>query len=350
MIPNKILGMAAITRGSAKRLAVLFLVIAAFLLWAYLTMIRMPGKSYSGPLMPLTGAQTALRDALRRDVEMLASEIGPRGVVRPIELAASADFIERSLQQAGYDVQRQCFDVHGVTCCNLVAQISGSSRADQIIVIGGHYDSVLVDGIFCPGANDNASGVAATLALASAFGGRQTARTLRFVFFVNEEPPYFQQSEMGSWVYAKRCQERDENIVAMLSLETIGCYSDERGSQKYPFPLGLLYPSTGNFITFVGNVGSRKLVRESIGSFRRHAKFPSEGGALPGSMPGVGWSDHWAFWQEGYPAIMVTDTAPYRYPHYHQASDTPDKLDYDRMARVVEGLEQVVVDLANPEQ
>ncbi|MCH8210637.1 MAG: M28 family peptidase, partial [Planctomycetes bacterium] len=115
-------------------------------------------------------------------------------------------------------------------------------------------------------------------------------------------------------------------------------------------PLGLLYPSTGNFITFVGNVGSRKLVRDSIGSFRRHAKFPSEGGALPGSMPGVGWSDHWAFWQEGYPAIMVTDTAPYRYPHYHQASDTPDKLDYDRMARVVEGLEQVVVDLANPEQ
>ena len=350
MIPNKILGMAAITRGSAKRLAVLFLVIAAFLLWAYLTMIRMPGKSYSGLLMPLTGAQAALRDALRRDVEMLASEIGPRGVVRPIELAASADFIERSLQQAGYDVQRQCFDVHGVTCCNLVAQISGSSRADQIIVIGGHYDSVLVDGIFCPGANDNASGVAATLALASAFGGRQTTRTLRFVFFVNEEPPYFQQSEMGSWVYAKRCRERDENIVAMLSLETIGCYSDERGSQKYPFPLGLLYPSTGNFITFVGNVGSRKLVRESIGSFRRHAKFPSEGGAFPGSMPGVGWSDHWAFWQEGYPAIMVTDTAPYRYPHYHQASDTPDKLDYDRMARVVEGLEQVVVDLANPEQ
>jgi len=313
-------------------------------------MIRMPGKSYSGLLMPLTGAQAALRDALRRDVEMLAGEIGPRGVVRPIELVASADFIERSLQQAGYDVQRQCFDVHGVTCCNLVAQISGSSRADQIIVIGGHYDSVLVDGIFCPGANDNASGVAATLALARAFGGRQTARTLRFVFFVNEEPPYFQQSEMGSWVYAKRCRERNENIVAMLSLETIGCYSDERGSQKYPCPRGLLYPSTGNFITFVGNVKSRKLVRDSIGSFRRHAKFPSEGGALPGSMPGVGWSDHWAFWQEGYPAIMVTDTAPYRYPHYHQASDTPDKLDYDRMARVVEGLEQVVVDLANPEQ
>ena len=335
-------------RRAVKRPAVLFVLLFAFLVWAYFTMIRMPGETYRGPLLPLTGTEAALRDALRRDVEMLAGEIGPRGVVRPTELAASADFIERSLQEAGYDVERQCYNVDGVTCCNLAVELSGTSRADEIIVIGGHYDSVLVDGILCPGANDNASGVAATLALARAFGGRQTARTLRFVFFVNEEPPYFQQVEMGSWVYAKRSRQRNENIVAMFSLETIGYYSDERDSQEYPFPLGLLYPSTGNFITFVGNVGSRKLVRESIGSFRRHAKFPSEGGALPGSMPGVGWSDHWAFWQEGYPALMVTDTAPFRYPHYHQASDTPDKLDYDRMARVVDGLERVVSDLANP--
>ncbi len=340
--------MAVITRRSTKWLAVLFLVVAAFLLWAYFTMIRMPGETYRGPLLPLTGTQAALRDALRRDVEMLAGVIGPRGVVRPIELAASADFIERSLQEAGYDVERQCYNVRGVRCCNLAAEIPGTSRADEIIVIGGHYDSVLVDGILCPGANDNASGVAATLALARTFANRQTARTLRFVFFVNEEPPFFQYEEMGSWVYAKRSRERNENIVAMFSLETIGYYSDRPGSQRYPFPLGLLYPSTGNFITFVGNVGSRKLVRESIGSFRRSAEFPSEGGELPGSMPGVGWSDHWAFWQEGYPAIMVTDTAPFRYPHYHQASDTPDKLDYDRLARVVDGLERVVDDLANP--
>lgn len=335
-------------RRAVKRVAVLFVLLCAFLVWVYFTMIRMPGETYRGPLLPLTGTQVALRDALRRDVEMLAGEIGPRGVVRPIQLAASADFIERSLQEAGYEVERQCYNVHGVTCCNLVAELLGTSRADEIVVIGGHYDSVLVDGILCPGANDNASGAAATLALARAFAELSPQRTVRFVLFVNEEPPFFQNPFMGSWVYAKRCRERGENIVAMLSLETIGYYSDERGSQEYPFPLGLLYPSTGNFISFVGNVGSRKLVRESIGSFRRHAKFPSEGGALPGSMPGVGWSDHWAFWQEGYPAIMVTDTAPFRYPHYHQASDTPDKLDYDRMARVVEGLEQVVLDLANP--
>ena len=345
---KKICGLSLMTRGAAIRLAVLFAVALAPLGWAYMTMIRMPGTSFRGTLPPLSDVQRTLRDSLLSDVKMLAGEIGPRGVMEPEALAAAAAFIERSLTDAGYEVARQCFEVGGTLCCNIEAERRGSSLADQIIVIGGHYDSVLVESLPCPGANDNASGAAATLALARAFAELTPQRTVRFVLFVNEEPPFFQNPFMGSWVYAKRCRERGEDIVAMFSLETIGYYSDERGSQKYPFPLGLLYPSTGNFITFVGNVKSRKLVRDSIGSFRRHAKFPSEGGALPGSMPGVGWSDHWAFWQEGYPAIMVTDTAPYRYPHYHEPTDTPDKLDYDRMARVVDGLEQVVWDLANP--
>ncbi|MCI0362486.1 MAG: M28 family peptidase, partial [Phycisphaerales bacterium] len=196
-------------------------------------------------------------------------------------------------------------------------------------------------------ANDNGSGVAATLALARAFAESKPDRTLRFVLFANEEPPYFQTENMGSLVYAKRCRERGENTVAMLSLETIGYYSDAPGSQTYPIkPIGWVYPTTGNFIGFVGNYNSRKLVRQAIKSFRAHAQFPSEGGALPGWIPGVGWSDHWAFWQAGYPAIMLTDTAPFRYPHYHSIHDTPDKLDYDRMARVVDGLRPVVADLA----
>jgi hypothetical protein len=147
-------------------------------------------------------------------------------------------------------------------------------------------------------------------------------------------------------VYARGCKQRGDNIVAMLSLETIGCYLDEPGTQHYPGFFGFLYPSTGNFIGFVGNVGSRGLVRQVVRSFRANAQFPSEGGAIPGFVPGVGWSDHWAFWQEGYPAIMVTDTAPFRYRHYHEPTDTPDKIDYARMARVVGGLEAVVSELA----
>ena len=151
---------------------------------------------------------------------------------------------------------------------------------------------------------------------------------------------------MGSWVYAKECRKQNEKIVSMLSLETIGYYSEKEGSQSYPRPFGWFYPSMGNFISFVGNVKSRSLVRAVVGSFRRLAQFPSEAGAVPGFVPGVGWSDHWSFWQEGYPAIMVTDTAPFRYPHYHQATDTPDKVDYERMARVMTGLTRTIREMA----
>jgi len=133
----------------------------------------------------------------------------------------------------------------------------------------------------------------------------------------------------------------------MIALETIGCYSDEPGSQAYPPLFNLLYPDTGNFIGFVGNLRSRSLVRRMLGLFRRHASFPSEGCAAPGWVTGIGWSDHWSFWEEGFPAIMITDTAPFRYRHYHSTDDTPDKIDYDRMARVVAGLIDPIRELAD---
>jgi hypothetical protein len=132
----------------------------------------------------------------------------------------------------------------------------------------------------------------------------------------------------------------------MISLETIGCFSDAPHSQTYPSPgLGIFYPRIGNFIGFVGNIRSRALLRRAVSVFRQQQKLPSEGAALPGFIPGVSWSDHWSFWQQGYPAMMVTDTAPFRYQHYHQPTDTPDKLDYDRFALVVSGLEKVIADL-----
>jgi Zn-dependent M28 family amino/carboxypeptidase len=151
---------------------------------------------------------------------------------------------------------------------------------------------------------------------------------------------------MGSRRYARRARERGENIVAMFSLETIGYYSERSGSQRYPFPLGFFYPDTGNFIAFVSNLASRPLLHEAIAAFRRNAEFPSEGVAAPAFIPGVDWSDHWSFWKEGYPALMVTDTAPYRYPHYHAASDTPDRVDCDRLARVTTGLYRMLRELS----
>ena len=334
-----------ITRPALKRLAFLFLFLGFIVALFWWRMIRMPGKSFRGPLPPLTAEQTTLRDELRRHVEKLAGEIGERNVYLPKKLAAAADYIEATFSNAGHTVSRQSYVASGETCHNLEVEIRGASRAEEIVVIGAHYDSVQG----APGANDNGSGAAALLALAKSSALQKPARTLRLVAFVNEEPPFFWTTNQGSLVYAKRCRERGEKIVAMLSLETMGYYRDEKGSQKYPFPLGAFYPSRGDFLAFVGNTANAPLVRRCVKVFRAEAKFPSEGGALPSSLPGIGWSDHSSFWEAGYPAIEVTDTAIFRYPHYHLETDTPDKLDYDRFARAVEGVAKVIADLTNGE-
>jgi Zn-dependent M28 family amino/carboxypeptidase len=306
-------------------------------------MIRMPGRSFEGLAPPFLPAEIALAGELRKDVEALAGRIGPRNHIAYAQLLEAGDYIEGRFREAGYaNPLHETYVAGGTTYANLSVEILGASTPAQVVIIGGHYDSVLD----CPGANDNASGTAAVLALARIFATSAPARTLRFAAFTNEEPPHFQGDAMGSRVCARNCRARGENVVAMLSLETIGFYSDREGSQRYPPPFSLFYPSKGNFIGFVGNVGSVGLVRRAIRSFRKRTPFPSEGAALPAFVPGVGWSDQWSFWQEGYPAIMITDTALFRYPHYHLPTDTPDKIDYLRCARVVHGLREVVAELS----
>jgi Zn-dependent M28 family amino/carboxypeptidase len=300
----------------------------------------MPGRN---PLKaaPLSADELTLRAELVADVQKLAGEIGERNMLRYAQLNTTADFIEASFSHAGLQTRRDTYEVDGRACHNIEAEIRGARP--EIVVIGAHYDSVFGS----PGANDNGSGVAALLALARRFAGKPAGQTLRFVAFVNEEPPYFQTEQMGSLVYASRCKARGDQISAMISLETIGYFSDAPGSQTYPsLGIGAFYPTTGNFIGFVGNVRSRGLVRRAVALFRQQAKLPSEGAALPSFIPGVGWSDQWAFWQHGYPAIMITDTAPFRYPHYHEATDSPDKLDYDRFALVVSGVQKMIAELA----
>jgi len=306
-------------------------------------MTGMPGSSWSGPLPPLTGREQLIHDNLKRHVAELAGRIGERNVWRPEALADAAGYIRKTLEDAGYAVSVQPFASRGMTVNNLEAVLPGHTAADEIIVIGAHYDSV----VGSPGANDNASGVAALLELARLLAGTTLPRTVRFVAFANEEAPFFYGDEMGSKRYAARARAQDERIEAMLSLETIGYYTDQPASQRYPFPFSFFYPETGNFIGFVGNLSSWRLVRRAIGTFRASTAFPSEGVAAPGRMEGVHWSDHWSFWQAGYPAIMVTDTALYRYPHYHSTADTPEKLDYTGLARVTGGLVDVIAALAS---
>ena len=309
----------------------------AGLLWY---MVVVPGRSSAGALKPLTADERRIADNLRRHVTAVASR--EHNLFKPPELEASALYIETTFSGLGYTAAAQRFEVDSKEVRNIEVELRGEARRGEIIVIGAHYDSVAG----AVGANDNGSGVAAVLELARLIKDAKPSRTVRFVAFVNEEAPFYRSDQMGSRVYARRSRERRDNIVAMLSLETIGYYSDEPGSQRYPFPLNFFYPTTGNFVAFVSNLGSRTLLHESIAAFRRHAGFPSDGVAAPAFIPGIDWSDHWSFWQEGYPALMVTDTAPYRYPHYHTPQDTPDKVDYERLARVVTGLHGMLRELA----
>ncbi|MEN8198980.1 MAG: M28 family peptidase [Thermodesulfobacteriota bacterium] len=309
----------------------------------FFVLTNMPGSSYTAPLPPLSEQERHTAGLLEKHVHILANEIGPRNIWRRSSMDSTVRYLDKVLSDMGYVVQRQEFSSYKVTSVNLEVEIPGHLYPEEIVVIGAHYDTVSD----CPGANDNGSGVAALLQLASLLGDSRPQRTVRLVAFANEEPPFFFNNTMGSTFYAARCRDRKEKIVGMLSLETIGYYSDKPNSQHYPFPFSIFYPSTANFIGFVGNIRSRQLVRQTIKAFRNHTKFPSEGLAAPSFITGVGWSDHLSFWREGYPAIMVTDTAFYRYAPYHTSADTPEKINYERLARVVTGLVPTILELAN---
>jgi hypothetical protein len=285
-------------------------------------MTAMPGRSHAGPLPPLTQQEQTLAVQLQQHVVQLARD------QRNSDLDSPARYIEAAL---GPNARSQYFESGGRRVRNI-------ELGAGTIVVGAHYDSVPGS----PGANDNASGVAVLLELARLLGD---SGGIRFVAFANEEMPYFMSREMGSFFSAGQARSRGEKLRAMLSLEMLGYYRDAPGSQHYPFPLSFFYPDRADFIAFVGDLGSRSLIRKMISVFRRHAAFPSEGVSAPGFIPGVTWSDHWSYRSHGFPAIMVTDTAFYRYPHYHLPSDTPEKLDYERMARVTLGLSSMLKEL-----
>ena len=296
------------------------------------------GKKYKCALLPLTDAEVESNLLLKSWVEALAGGIGERNTLHHEQLTRAADFIADNFRHWGWSVRRDEFMADGVPVANIEAELVGGRRKDEIVIVGAHYDSPQGS----PGADDNASGVAALLELARRFERSKPERTIRLVAFVNEEPPYFRTELMGSRVYARRARERGERITAMICLESIGYFDVRPGSQHYPPPLQRFYPDRADFICFAGNFRSLPLFRRCLRTFRKTTGFPSEGLIGPESVPGLDWSDHWSFWQERYPAIMITGTAFLRNPHYHLPSDTPEKLDFDRLARVVGGIGQVV--------
>jgi len=276
-------------------------------------------------------------------VNVLSLEIGERHVWRPRALAAAAGYIEDAFRRVGYEVRRQSYDARGVPCMNLEVESGGMDAESPMVLVGAHYDTV--EG--SPGADDNASGVASMLEIARLLRTESLRATVRCVAFVNEESPFFRSRDMGSSVYARAARAHGDKLKLMLSLEMLGYFSSRPRSQRYPPLLRHWYPDRGNFIAFVSNVRSRAALASLYKAFRAHSDFPSERLVSPAIVPGVSWSDQRSFWQAGYPALMVTDTAFYRYPHYHRPTDTPEKLDFASMARVTAGLAKAVAALAS---
>lgn len=279
-------------------------------------------------------------EELRQDVVYLAQEVGERNFRYPEALTAAEHFIGWRWAASGLSTRRQVFEVDGQSFTNLEVELRGSSRPEEIVVLGAHYDTVAGS----PGANSNGSGVAALLALAPRLQGQQFPRTLRLVAFANEEPPFARHRGMGSRVYARQAQRKGEAIRAMVCLESIGCRRLSQGSQRGALG-GLLLPRRGDFLAVVTNLRYRRFLIPAVRGFARRSAVPIRALVLPSHLPGAWSSDHWSFWKQGFPALMLTDTAPLRYPWYHTPDDTPEKLDYAFLSQVVAGIEGVLEEL-----
>lgn len=282
-------------------------------------------------LISLVG--TELSQRLQRHVEILAEVIGERNLFRSPNLQAAARYVQTQWEALGFEVRRQLYFVEGSPFENLEVCCPTGSPGPWIVV-GAHYDTAPGT----PGANDNASGVAALLELSRWFTKHPPLHPFLCVAFTNEEPPFFYGRSMGSRVYARSLRQQGVRLHFMVSLETLGFYTQERHSQAYPPLLRYLYPDQGNFLAFVSDLRSWTVTRKVFSAFQKHSRVPAEAAALPRWIPGVSWSDHLSFWKEGYRAFMVTDTAFYRYPHYHRPTDRASQLNYNALAEVVEGL------------
>lgn len=287
------------------------------------------------------GADAEIRDLSQRlhtHVDRLAGLIGPRPLSKPAAFEAAATYVEREFQALGDAPEREWYDAGGRQVANIVTSRPGTSRPHEIVVLGAHYDTVSTT----PGADDNASAVAMLIETARLLRSTTTARTVRFVGFACEEPPHFHTDTMGSQFHARQCRLRSEQIVGMLCLEMVGYYSTAAGSQKVPngIPrfLHRLFPRRGDFLAAVGNLRSKALSWNFRRGFKRATRCPLFSIVLPESIHEIRLSDNSSFWDQGYPALMLTDTSFLRNPHYHLASDLPDTLDYERMAHATLGV------------
>jgi Zn-dependent M28 family amino/carboxypeptidase len=278
---------------------------------------------------------------LEAHVRKLSIELAPRDEGHVENLDRVADYIRTEFSQISASVSEQSYVVQGKSYQNVIAQFG--PETEERIVVGAHYDAAGP----LPGADDNASGVAGLIELGRLLGGQTPALRVELVAFTLEEPPYFRTSQMGSAIHAESLRKQNKRVRAMFSLEMIGYFSDAPNSQHFPVPvLNALYPSTGNFISVVGRLSDGMLARRTKAAMREASPLLVYSINAPGFVPGVDFSDQLNYWRQGYSAVMITDTAFYRNRNYHTAQDTSEKLDYKRMAMVVEGVYAAVTELA----
>ncbi len=295
------------------------------------------------------GADRDLSKRLEAHVTHLALTIGERHFRRRGSLNQASDYIFSVLEEYEFAPVFETFDIkqvpwltevrtseqeagllEGTVFRNVVATHHGAT--DEVVVVGAHYDTVAGS----PGADDNASGIAVLLELAREIKKVALNKTITFVAFANEEPPFFRTSAMGSAHFVESARTQGKKMTFMLSLEMLGFYSEVPGSQTYPPFLRFFYPHQANFIAVTGNLASRAWVSKVAHHLR--ATIPVEALAAPRFVPGIDFSDQLNFWRKGIPAVMITDTAFYRNPHYHQPSDLPRTLQFDAMTKITEGL------------
>jgi Zn-dependent M28 family amino/carboxypeptidase len=296
------------------------------------------------PLLPVTpgrGAPAVEPARLEAHVRMLSGTLSPRDAAHPEGMERAAAYVRSEFARAGAAVSEQPFDVGGKTYRNVIAAFG--PEAGERVVVGAHYDTAGP----LPGADDNASGVAGLIELARLLAKSPPRLRVELVAFALEEPPFFRTRHMGSAVHARSLKEQGAPVRGMISLEMIGYFSEREGSQRLPSPLlKAVYPTRGDFITVVGKMDQGPLARLVKRAMRGAAPLPVYSVNAPRAVPGIDFSDHLNYWDAGYDAVMVTDTAFFRNPNYHTPDDTPDTLDYGRMAMVVRGVYEAVLALS----
>lgn len=292
----------------------------------------------------MTLAEPSIRDFLVQHVEHLANEIGPRVLAKPETIAATISYITGQWQAMGYDVLEEPYESVDGPAKNLIVEIPGSRSSKDVLVLGAHYDTVAQT----PGADDNASAIAVLLEASRLLKNQSPNRTLRMISFACEEAPYMSLGSMGSQHHAQEAKRRNERIE-MLCLEMVGYFSDELDTQKVPPSIPQLFhglfPKRGNFLAAIGNLGSWSLNWRFRRGFKQATRLGLFSLNLPEKIHEIRRSDNSSFWDQGYPALMLTDTSFLRNPHYHQPTDKPDTLDFDRMTQVTIGVVNAMLEL-----